>query len=72
MRRCKTGDLILIDFRTPEEWAETGVAQGALALTMHSRDFGAKVDGAVCGATERKFRAHLRNRRADKLYYVGS
>ncbi len=36
-------DLILIDIRTPEEWAETGVAQGALALTMHSRDFGAKL-----------------------------
>ena len=39
----QTGDLILIDIRTPEEWAETGVAQGALALTMHSRDFGAKL-----------------------------
>ncbi len=39
----QTGDLILIDIRTPEEWAVTGVAQGALALTMHTSDFGAKL-----------------------------
>lgn len=33
------GDLILVDIRSPGEWVETGVAQGAVALTMHDRDF---------------------------------
>ena len=34
-----SGEMILIDIRSPEEWAETGVAQGAIALTMHNPDF---------------------------------
>jgi rhodanese-related sulfurtransferase len=36
-------EMVLIDIRTPEEWDETGVAQGAVALNMQSRDFGAKL-----------------------------
>ena len=36
-------ELVLIDIRSPEEWAETGVAEGAVALTMHSQDFGPKL-----------------------------
>jgi rhodanese-related sulfurtransferase len=32
--------LILIDVRTPPEWQETGVAQGAWMLDMTHRDFG--------------------------------
>jgi rhodanese-related sulfurtransferase len=36
-------EMVLIDIRTPGEWDETGVAQGAIALNMHSRDFGAKL-----------------------------
>jgi len=34
-----SGEMILVDIRSPEEWAETGVARGAIALTMHSPDF---------------------------------
>ena len=33
------GEMVLIDIRSPEEWAQTGVAQGAVALTMHNPDF---------------------------------
>jgi len=34
-----SGEMILIDIRSPGEWAETGVAQGAIALTMHNPGF---------------------------------
>lgn len=34
------GSLILIDIRTPGEWAETGVAQGAWPLDMTAKTFG--------------------------------
>ncbi len=38
--RMATGQLILIDVRTPPEWQQTGVAQGAWPLDMTHRDFG--------------------------------
>lgn len=34
-----SNEMILIDIRSPGEWTETGVAQGAIALTMHNPDF---------------------------------
>jgi rhodanese-related sulfurtransferase len=37
------GEMILIDIRTPGEWSDTGVASGAIALTMHSPEFGRKI-----------------------------
>ncbi len=40
---ARNGDLILIDIRSPGEWAQTGVAQGAVALTMHNRAFAKKI-----------------------------
>lgn len=33
------GEIILIDIRRPEEWRETGVAQGAIAMDMTGADF---------------------------------
>lgn len=33
------GDIILVDIRTPEEWAETGIGEGAIALDMRSDNF---------------------------------
>ena len=33
------GELVLIDIRRPEEWAQTGVPDVALLLDMSSRDF---------------------------------
>lgn len=33
------GDILLIDIRRPDEWALTGVGEGALALDMRRDDF---------------------------------
>ena len=38
--RLQSGELILIDIRTPAEWQETGVAEGAWLLDMREPDFG--------------------------------
>ena len=40
---ASNGDLILIDIRSPGEWAQTGVAQGAVALTMHNQAFARQI-----------------------------
>tara|TARA_Y100000588_G_scaffold59796_1_gene58739 strand:- start:116 stop:532 length:417 start_codon:yes stop_codon:yes gene_type:complete len=34
--RATSGEITLIDIRTPREWQETGVPVGAIALTMHT------------------------------------
>lgn len=34
---------LLVDVRTPEEWTETGVAEGAWRITLDDPDFTAKV-----------------------------
>ncbi len=34
-----SGNIILLDIRTPQEWRDTGIGQGALGLDMTSRDF---------------------------------
>lgn len=31
---AKAGNIILVDIRTPPEWAQTGIAEGAIALDM--------------------------------------
>lgn len=36
---AKAGNIILIDIRTPEEWAQTGIAEGAIALDMTDKTF---------------------------------
>jgi rhodanese-related sulfurtransferase len=33
------GRILLVDIRSPREWRKTGVAAGALAITVHRRDF---------------------------------
>ncbi|MBK6744016.1 MAG: rhodanese-like domain-containing protein [Hydrogenophilales bacterium] len=38
-RRAQAGELILIDIRRPEEWRQTGVAQGAARIDMRRPDF---------------------------------
>lgn len=37
--KLSSGDLIVLDIRTPDEWQETGIAKGALPISMHNRDF---------------------------------
>ncbi len=38
-RRALTGEVVLIDIRRPDEWAATGVAEGAHPLDMRRKDF---------------------------------
>ncbi len=35
-RQAKSGEILLIDIRTPQEWRRTGVPDGAIPLTMHT------------------------------------
>ncbi len=37
--RAKSGNIILVDIRTPGEWQQTGVPEGAIALNMQSPEF---------------------------------
>jgi rhodanese-related sulfurtransferase len=41
--RAKAGTSILIDIRRPEEWADTGVAEGAIKMDMTSPLFEARL-----------------------------
>jgi rhodanese-related sulfurtransferase len=36
---AKAGKLVLVDIRTPEEWADTGVPEGAIRLDMTGSGF---------------------------------
>lgn len=36
---AKAGKLVLVDIRTPEEWADTGVPEGAIKLDMTGSGF---------------------------------
>lgn len=49
----ESGDMILIDIRSPGEWAETGVAQGAVALTMHNPAFGGQITALLQGQQDK-------------------
>lgn len=42
-----SGDMILVDIRSPGEWVETGVAKGAIALTMHDPGFGNRITSLI-------------------------
>lgn len=42
-QRAKTGQSVLIDVRRPDEWADTGVPEGAIKLDMSSPAFVAKL-----------------------------
>lgn len=38
-RQLQTGDLVVLDIRTPQEWSDTGIADGAWPVSMHSPEF---------------------------------
>lgn len=38
-QRVTSGEIVLLDIRTPEEWEETGLAEGAWPVSMHTPDF---------------------------------
>jgi rhodanese-related sulfurtransferase len=47
LEKAKTGEITLIDIRTPKEWRQTGVAAGALTIDMTKRTFVQEVLNAV-------------------------
>jgi rhodanese-related sulfurtransferase len=49
LTRTQAGELTLVDIRTPKEWRQTGVAEGALRIDMTSRTFVDDLLGAVDG-----------------------
>jgi len=42
-RMQQSGNLVILDIRTREEWQDTGVAKGAWPVTMHAPDFGERL-----------------------------
>ena len=49
LERVRTGALVLVDIRRPDEWARTGIAEGALALDMRRADFAEALTAALGG-----------------------
>jgi len=49
LTRTQAGGLTLVDIRTPKEWRQTGVAEGALRIDMTSKTFVDDLLGAVDG-----------------------
>lgn len=46
-----SGEMILIDIRSPAEWDETGVAEGAIAMTMHNPAFPKQINALLTAQT---------------------
>ncbi len=42
-----SGDIVLIDIREPEEWADTGIPEGAHAIDMRRPDFAKAVRALI-------------------------
>jgi len=38
-RAALAGEIVLLDIRSPGEWKQTGVPEGAMAVTMHNDQF---------------------------------
>ena len=45
----RSGEMLLVDIRRPDEWAQTGVAAGAAALDMRRDDFVAALEALTGG-----------------------
>ncbi len=43
-KKAETGELLLLDIRSPQEWKETGTGTGAKKVSMHQPGFLAKLD----------------------------
>ncbi len=50
---AQSGDVLFVDIRRPEEWAETGVPEGAHALDMRRDDFIPALAALTDGARDR-------------------
>lgn len=47
LERVRSGEALLIDVRTPQEWAQTGVPEGALTIDLQDPAFFTKVAEAA-------------------------
>jgi rhodanese-related sulfurtransferase len=47
--KSRSGEMTLIDIRTPQEWRQTGVAEGALTIDMTRKTFVEELLRAVDG-----------------------
>ena len=45
--KLAAGDMVLLDIRSPQEWRETGLAEGAWPVSMHAPDFGARLQAIL-------------------------
>lgn len=52
-QKALAGEILLLDIRTPKEWRETGVGEGAIPLTMHQpgKDLLAALEAKTGGDT---------------------
>ncbi len=48
-QRATAGEILLVDIRRPDEWAKTGVGEGAVPLDMRRDDFITELDKLVSG-----------------------
>ncbi len=53
-REVKNKTAVLVDVRHPMEWKETGIAEGAVPISMHEGGFLAKLDKAIGGDKSKK------------------
>ncbi len=47
-----SGDILIVDVRRPDEWAQTGVAEHAIPIDMRDDDFLAKLSAARASETQ--------------------
>jgi len=45
--KLASGDMVLLDIRSPQEWADTGLAEGAWPVSMHEPEFGQKLQAIL-------------------------
>lgn len=50
---AKAGEITLIDIRRPDEWAATGIPEGAAPLDMRREDFIAELSKITAGASDK-------------------
>ena len=50
--RVEAGTILLVDVRTPREWAQTGIAQGASGIVLQDPEFLTKLETLTGGAKD--------------------
>jgi rhodanese-related sulfurtransferase len=84
LERARAGNLTIVDIRRPEEWRQTGVAEGAARIDMRHPAFAnevlARVGGdknapiaLICRTGNRtsQMRAVLKDQGFTKVYHIG-